>query len=53
MDLDANVGVSTANPTERLHVQDNLRLQEAFMPNTPPGVIGNLSLSTGADEGQA
>ncbi len=43
-----NVGIGTATPTERLHVDGNLRLQGAFMPNNQPGANGNLLLSTGA-----
>ena len=43
-----NVGIGTAIPTERLHVEGNLRLQGAFMPNNLPGQPGNLLLSGGA-----
>jgi hypothetical protein len=43
-----NVGIGTAVPTERLHVEGNLRLQGAFMPNNLPGQPGNLLLSRGA-----
>ena len=43
-----NVGIGTAIPTERLHVEGNLRLQGAFMPNNLPGQPGNLLLSRGA-----
>jgi hypothetical protein len=35
-------------PTERLHVEGNLRLQGAFMPDNLPGQPGNLLLSGGA-----
>jgi hypothetical protein len=43
-----NVGIGTAIPTERLHVEGNLRLQGAFMPDNLPGQPGNLLLSRGA-----
>ncbi|MCS7188269.1 MAG: hypothetical protein NZ933_00535, partial [Bacteroidia bacterium] len=43
-----NIGIGTANPTERLHVEGNLRLQGAFMPNNLPGTNGSLLLSAGA-----
>jgi hypothetical protein len=43
-----NVGIGTPIPTERLHVEGNLRLQGAFMPNNLPGQPGNLLLSRGA-----
>ncbi|MCS7297679.1 MAG: hypothetical protein NZ611_05655 [Bacteroidia bacterium] len=42
------VGIGTANPTERLHVEGNLRLQGAFMPNNNAGTTGSLLVSAGA-----
>ncbi len=45
--LAQNVGIGTATPTERLHVEGNLRLQGAFMPNNLPGANGNILLSSG------
>jgi hypothetical protein len=43
-----NVGIGTNNPTERLHVAGNLRLDNAFMPGNQPGAVGNILLSRGA-----
>ncbi|MDW8416676.1 MAG: hypothetical protein RML92_03895 [Bacteroidia bacterium] len=42
-----NIGIGTTTPTERLHVQGNLRLQGAFMPNNNAGTTGSLLLSAG------
>lgn len=46
--LAQNVGIGTATPTERLHVQGNLRLEGAFMPGNNPGTLGQILLSQGA-----
>jgi hypothetical protein len=43
-----NVGIGTNNPTERLHVAGNLRLDTAFMPGNQAGAVGNILLSQGA-----
>ncbi|MCX7652502.1 MAG: hypothetical protein N2200_06520 [Bacteroidia bacterium] len=43
-----NIGIGTTTPTERLHVQGNLRLQGAFMPNNDPGTVGWGLISQGA-----
>jgi len=43
-----NVGIGTNNPTQRLHVAGNLRLDNAFMPGNQPGAVGNILLSQGA-----
>jgi len=43
-----NVGIGTSNPTERLHVAGNLRLDNAFMPGNQAGAVGNILLSRGA-----
>ena len=43
-----NVGIGTNNPTERLHVAGNLRLDNAFMPGNQAGAVGNILLSQGA-----
>ncbi|MCX7606322.1 MAG: hypothetical protein N2170_03515, partial [Bacteroidia bacterium] len=42
-----NVGIGTSTPTERLHVQGNLRLEGAFMPGNNPGAAGALLRSAG------
>ncbi|NPA34658.1 MAG: hypothetical protein GXO48_07015 [Chlorobi bacterium] len=42
-----NVGVGTTNPTEKLHVQGNLRLDSAFMPGNNPGKAGQILISQG------
>jgi len=47
--LGQNVGIGTNAPTQRLHVQGNLRLEGAFMPNDQPGAPGNILLSQGAN----
>ena len=47
--LGQNVGIGTNAPTERLHVEGNLRLQGAFMPGNQPGNTGNILLSQGAN----
>ena len=46
--LGNNVGIGTTNPTERLHVEGNLRLQGAFMPGNNAGTAGSLLRSAGA-----
>jgi hypothetical protein len=43
-----NVGIGTSNPTEKLHVAGNLRLDNAFMPGNQAGAVGNILLSQGA-----
>ncbi|MDW8236180.1 MAG: hypothetical protein RMK98_06140 [Bacteroidia bacterium] len=42
-----NVGIGTSNPSERLHVEGNFRLQGAFMPNNQAGSVGSLLYSNG------
>ncbi|MDW8417761.1 MAG: hypothetical protein RML92_09455, partial [Bacteroidia bacterium] len=37
-----NVGIGTATPSERLHVNGNLRLDGAFMPGNNAGSVGAL-----------
>ncbi|MCS7162763.1 MAG: hypothetical protein NZ958_05500 [Bacteroidia bacterium] len=44
-----NVGIGTANPSERLHVSGNLRLDGAFMPDGQAGAVGALLYSGGAN----
>jgi len=46
--LGQNVGIGTNAPTQRLHVQGNLRLEGAFMPGNQAGNQGNILLSQGA-----
>ncbi|MCX7607198.1 MAG: hypothetical protein N2170_08050, partial [Bacteroidia bacterium] len=43
-----NVGIGTITPSERLHVQGNLRLQGAFMPNNNAGMTGQILVSQGS-----
>lgn len=43
-----NVGIASANPSERLDVTGNLRLSGAFMPNNIPGGNDKILLSKGA-----
>lgn len=43
-----NVGISTAAPSQRLHVNGNLRLDGAFMPGNIAGTTGQVLLSNGA-----
>ncbi len=45
--LGQNVGIGTNAPTQRLHVQGNLRLEGAFMPGNQSGAAGNILLSQG------
>jgi hypothetical protein len=41
-----NVGIGTHAPTERLlHVVGNLHLDNAFMPGSQAGAVGNILLS--------
>ncbi|MCX7769421.1 MAG: hypothetical protein N2110_10455, partial [Flavobacteriales bacterium] len=42
------IGIGTAAPTERLHVNGNLRLDGAFMPGNSAGATGALLRSNGA-----
>ncbi len=42
-----NVGIGTTTPTERLHIQGNLRLDGAFMPGNTPGASGQVLVSEG------
>ena len=44
-----NVGIGVAAPTERLHVNGNLRLEGAFMPGNQAGTDGSLLRSAGAN----
>jgi hypothetical protein len=46
--LGQNVGIGTNTPTQRLHVEGNLRLEGAFMPGNQAGAAGNILLSQGA-----
>ncbi|MBK8846172.1 MAG: hypothetical protein IPO27_06160 [Bacteroidetes bacterium] len=41
------VGINTAAPTERLHVNGNMRLDNAFMPGNTAGTSSQLLLSQG------
>lgn len=43
-----HVGIGTTNPTERLHIEGNLRLQGAFMPGNNAGMSGQILRSAGA-----
>ncbi len=43
----ANVGIGTVLPTERLHVAGNLRFDGALMPNNQPGLSGQVLTSAG------
>jgi hypothetical protein len=43
-----NVGIGTSTPTERLHVEGNLRLEGAFMPGNDAGTAGQVLVSQGA-----
>ncbi len=45
-----NVGIGTTNPTEKLHVQGNLRLDSAFMPGNSPGNAGQVLVSQGPNQ---
>jgi hypothetical protein len=47
--LGQNVGIGTSTPTQRLHVEGNLRLEGAFMPGDQSGAAGNILLSQGAN----
>lgn len=42
-----NVGIGTSLPTERLHIQGNLRLEGAFMLGNNPGTPGQILFSQG------
>jgi hypothetical protein len=42
-----NVGINEINPTQRLHVNGNFRLQGAFMPNNQAGLANNILMSGG------
>lgn len=43
-----NVGIGIAAPTERLHVNGNVRFSGALMPNNLPGTTGQILISQGA-----
>lgn len=43
-----NVGIGIATPTERLHVNGNVRFSGALMPNNLPGTTGQILISQGA-----
>ena len=45
-----NVGIGTTSPTEKLHVQGNLRLDSAFMPGNNPGLAGQVLVSQGPSQ---
>ncbi len=45
-----NVGIGTTNPTEKLHVQGNLRVDSAFMPGNNPGKAGQVLISQGPSQ---
>jgi len=42
-----NVGINTTAPSQRLHVDGNLRLDDAFMPGNDAGTTGQVLLSDG------
>lgn len=44
-----NVGIATDAPTQRLHVEGNIRLQGALMPNNQAGTSRRLLQSNGAN----
>ncbi len=44
-----NVGIGEPLPTEKLHINGNLRLQGAFMPDNLPGASGDVLISQGAN----
>ncbi len=44
-----DVGIGTTSPSQRLHVQGNIRLQGALMPNNIAGSSGRLLQSNGAN----
>lgn len=44
-----NVGIGTEAPTQRLHVEGNIRLQGALMPNNQAGASRRLLQSNGAN----
>jgi len=43
-----DVGIGLAAPSQRLHVNGNLRLNGAFMPGNNAGTVGQVLLSNGA-----
>lgn len=43
-----NVGIGIATPSQRLHVNGNLRFDGALMPNNLPGTSGQILISQGA-----
>lgn len=44
----AKVGIGINAPTERLHVNGNIRFSNALMPNNLPGATGQVLVSQGA-----
>jgi hypothetical protein len=48
-----NVGINTNNPTQRLHLVGNFRLQGALMPNNNAGTANQILLSNGANNSPA
>ncbi len=45
-----NVGIGTTNPTEKLHVRGNLRVDSALMPGNNPGKVGQVLVSQGPNQ---
>lgn len=47
LDPSGNVGIDITPPTERLHINGNLRFSGAIMPNNDPGSAGDVLTSAG------